>query len=162
VKGFGKVRWNGDFGNFFGNGFSKVADPQCGQVAAELKQFCILQAVTDAKTGQILLQNPKPGTRGTLGRQTLELPGNWSFDAAMSKTMRISETKSLVIRMDAINIFNHPVPNLAITNTPNNTPPAGLNINSTVPFGFIQDKGNSTVMGSEKFRQFKGVLRFNF
>ena len=76
--------------------------------------------------------------------------------------MRISETKSFVIRMDATNIFNHPLPNLAITNTPNNTPPAGLNINSTVPFGFIQDKGNSTVMGSEKFRQFKGVLRFNF
>jgi len=162
VKGFGNVRWNGDFGNFFGDTFSKVTDPQCGLVAADLKQFCTLQAVTDAKTGQILLQNPKPGTRGTLGRQTLELPGNWSFDAAMSKTMRISETKSLVIRMDATNIFNHPVPNLAITNTPNNTPPAGLNINSTVPFGFIQDKGNSTVMGSEKFRQFKGVLRFNF
>src|SRR5262249_61946278 len=50
VKGFGKVQWNGDFGNFFGDAFSKVADPQCGLVAAELKQFCTLQAVTDAKT----------------------------------------------------------------------------------------------------------------
>jgi hypothetical protein len=159
VKGFGKVKWNGDYGNFFGDALGKTADPQCGLVATELRQYCTLQAITDATTNQIVLQNPKPGTRGSLGRQTLELPGTWSFDAAISKTVRIKESKSIVIRMDATNIFNHPLPNLAIVN---NNPPAGLNINSTSPFGFIQDKGNSTVMNSEKFRQFKGVLRFNF
>ena len=142
-KGFGKVKWNGDFGNFFGASFSKVNDPQCEGVATELKQFCTLQAITGAN-GQILLQNPQPGKRGSLGRQTLELPGSWAFDAAMSKTMRISESKSVVIRMDATNVFNHPVPGNPV-----------LNINSTSPFGYIQDKGN-------QIRQFKGNLRFNF
>ena len=120
-----------------------------------MKQYCTLQAVADAKTGQVLLQNPKPGTRGTLGRQTLELPGQWNFDAALQKTVRVKEAKNIQVRVDALNVFNHPVPYLA-------APSDGLNINSARPFGFIQDKGNSTSVDSEKFRQFKATLRFNF
>ena len=154
-KGFGKVQWDGDYGNFFGSSFGKVADPQCGLVAADLKQYCTLQAITDARSGQILLQNPRPGTRGTLGRATLELPGSWNVDAAMSKTVRISETKSIQVRMDATNVFNHPMPYLAASSP-------GLNINSRSPFGFIQDKGSQANAGSEKYRQFKATLRFNF
>src|SRR5262249_12069242 len=74
-KGFGKVQWNGNFGSYLGSGFARVSDPQCAAVAAELRSFCTLQAVSDANSGQILLQNPKPGTRGSLGQQTMELPG---------------------------------------------------------------------------------------
>ena len=144
AKSFGGVQWNGDYGNYFGSDFRKVTDPQCGLAAAELRPYCTLQAVTDAASGQILLQNPKPGTRGTLGRQTMELPGDWRFGAAMSKTVRINETKSVQVRMDAINVFNHPVPGAP-----------DLNINSINPFGFIQAKGN-------QIRQFKGQLRLNF
>src|SRR5205807_8127734 len=110
-------------------------NPQCSAIAIELQADCTLQAVAGAKTGQILLKNPKPGTRGTLGRNTLELPGQWNFDAAMSRTVRITETKTLQVRFDATNVFNHPVPNLVIST---NNPPAGLNINSSVPFWFIQ------------------------
>jgi len=159
------VNWNGDFGNFFApNTYAKTADPQCAAVAAELRPYCTLQAVTDARSGQILLQNPQPGKRGTLGRQTLYLPGQWSFDAALSKRMRIAESKSLQFRVDATNILNHPLPNLALSNVNNNpyTTPPGLNINSDVPFGFIQDKGTPSVTGSEKFREFKAQLRFDF
>jgi hypothetical protein len=155
LKGFGKVQWSGDFGNFFGDRFAKVPDPQCAVVADNLRSLCTLQAITDATTGQILLQNPKPGTRGNLGRQTLELPGQWSFDASLSKTLRVLEGKSLQIRMDATNIFNHPVPYLAANSV-------GLNINSSNAFGFIQDKGSSTVANSEKFRQFKAQIKFLF
>lgn len=143
-KGFGKVEWSGDSGNFFGGQYGKVPDPQCGSIADNLKSLCTLQAITDVKSGQIVLQNPQPGKRGTLGRQTLELPGSWSFDAAMSKTIRVAESKSFVVRMDATNVFNHPVPNNPV-----------LNINNSSPFGLIQDKGN-------QFRQFKANLRFNF
>ena len=114
-------------------------------MAADLKQYCTLQAVTDAKTGQIVLQNPQPGKRGTLGRQTMSRPGQWSFDSAMGKTVRITESKSLQIRLDATNIFNHPLPN-----------DPSLIINSTAnPFGSIQDKGT-------QHRQFKGQIRFSF
>ena len=72
------------------------------------------------------------------------LPGQWSFDGAMSKRLRISESKSFQIRVDATNVMNHPVPNNP-----------SLDINSTNPFGFIQDKGNQR-------REFKGMLRFDF
>ncbi len=140
----GQVNWNGNFGSYFGSSFARVSDPQCAAVAAELKAYCTIQAVTDAKTGQILLQNPKPGTRGTLGRQAMELPGSWSFDAAMSKSIRIAESKTLQIRMDSTNVFNHPVPSNPI-----------FNINGTTPFGSIQDKGDQR-------RFFKGSVRLNF
>jgi len=143
-KGFGKVNWDGNFGSFFGSDFARVADPQCAGVATELKPYCTLQAITDSKSGQILLQNPKPGTKGTLGRQTMELPGSWTFDAAVSKTVKIAEAKNLQIRMDATNVFNHPVPANPI-----------LNINGNNPFGAIQEKGDQR-------RFFKASMRFNF
>jgi hypothetical protein len=144
-KGFGKVQWDGNFGNFFEPGsFAKVSDPQCGRVAAVLMDYCTLQAVTSAKTGEMLLQNPQPGKRGTLGRQTMELPGQWAFDAAISKTVRISESKSVQIRMDATNIFNHPVPGAP-----------SLSINGDTPFGYIQSKDNS-------HREFRSTVRFSF
>ena len=108
-----------------------------------MKQYCTLQAITNA-TGQTVLQNPRPGHRGTLGQQTMELPGNWNYDGSISKTIRINETKSLLVRMDAIDVFNHPTPSAP-----------DLNINSTNPFGFIQDKG-------AQIRQFKAQLRLTF
>src|SRR6185503_11037928 len=92
--------------------------------------LCTLQAIADAKTGQILLQNPKPGTRGTLGQNVIEGPGQWRFDAALRKEFKIGETKALQVRVDAVNVLNHPEPQ-----APN------LNINSTTnPFGAITSK----------------------
>src|SRR5207247_5937102 len=143
-KGFGQVQWNGNYGNFFGDRFISVPDPQCNGIADGLKSLCTLKAVADAKTGQILLQNPRPGKRGTLGRQTMELPGSWNFDAALSKTVKITESKNLQVRMDATNVFNHPVPSNPI-----------LNINGNTPFGSIQDKGDQR-------RFFKGSVRLTF
>ena len=61
------------------------------------------------------------------------------------RTEVIGDTaKTVQVRLDATNVFNHPVPN-----SPN------VNLNSTNPFGFIQDKGN-------QIRQFRGQLRLNF
>jgi hypothetical protein len=144
VKPFSDVQWTSDAGSYFGSRLSQTVDPQCGQLATELKPYCTLQAVTDAQTGQILLQNPLPGRRGTLGQKTLELPGAWAFDAAMSKSLRITEAKRLQFRVDATNVFNHP-----LLGTPN------FNMNSTTPFGSIQTKGTQR-------RQFKAQLRFDF
>jgi hypothetical protein len=144
AKPFGSVQWNGDSGNQFGSSFAQTPDPQCGQLAAELKPYCTLQAVTDAKTGQVLLQNPLPGHRGTLGQKTLELPGAWAFDSAISKSIRITESKTMQFRMDATNVFNHP-----LLGSPN------LSLNGTTPFGSIQTKGTQR-------RQFKAQLRLNF
>jgi len=143
-KPFSQLQWNGDAGSYFGSSFAQVADPQCAQVAVDLKPYCTLQAVTDAKTGQVLLQNPQPGNRGTLGQRTMELPGVWAFDTAMSKMVRVAESKTLQFRVDATNVLNHP--NMGNPN---------LDINSTTPFGSIQAKGTQR-------RQFKAQLRFTF
>src|SRR5262249_57233832 len=108
VKPFGNVQWNGDSGNMFGSQYKTIADPQCGQIATEIRPYCTLQALTDASSGQILLQNPTPGHRGTLGQKTVEMPGTWAYDGAMTKSIRLTESKRLQFRMDAINVLNHP------------------------------------------------------
>jgi hypothetical protein len=46
--------------------------------------------------------------------------------------------------------------------TSTTTGSVGLNINDPNPFGFIQDKGNPQAANSQMFRQFKGMVRFNF
>jgi hypothetical protein len=147
----GKVHWgepggSGQLsGGFFESGrYVTVDDPQCARLATSLQSLCDLQAIVDTRTGQIVLQNPQPGKRGTLGRQTIENPGSWDFDANISKTFRITESKSIQIRVDAQNILNHPVPG-------NPT----LNINGANPLGFIAEKGNA-------HREFQGQLRLSF
>jgi len=131
-------------GNYFGSGtYTKVTDPQCLAVASNLRNFCTLQAVADA-SGNVVLQNPQPGTRGSVGRQTVEYPGTWDFDANIRKSFRISESKSLQIRFDATNILNHP--------TPSNPT---LNINATNSFGYIADKNTD-------HRQFQAQIRLGF
>src|SRR5262249_5893142 len=104
----GSVQWGdpGPSGTLVGGYFhrgvlDKVEDPQCKQVAASLHNFCTLRAVTRADTGEILLQNPLPGHRGTVGRQSIELPGRWVLDASMGKTFQFAESRSLQVRFDA-------------------------------------------------------------
>jgi len=96
-----------------------------------------------------VLQNPKPGTQGNLGQMTFEMPGSYRFDANLSKTFRISETKSLQFRMDAVNVLNHPNP----------LPAAGatISMNSTSggDFGYLTNPKTGT-------RAFQGQLRFTF
>jgi hypothetical protein len=57
--------------------YKLVRDPQCAAIAATLQNSCTLNAVADVTTNQILLQHPKPGTRGTLGQRVVEGPGRW-------------------------------------------------------------------------------------
>ena len=94
--GLGKVRWDGTNnaagnahgGTYFGNPspFVTVRDPQCDVTnRADTMGFnlfangsCTLNAIADAQTGQVLLRNPAPGTRGNLGQNTIELPSSWT------------------------------------------------------------------------------------
>jgi hypothetical protein len=62
----------------------------------------------------------------------------------MSKSVRIAEGKTMSIRMDSTNVFNHPTPSTPV-----------LNMNSALPFGSIQDKGAQR-------RFFKASVRLNF
>jgi hypothetical protein len=150
----GKVTWNGNFGSYFGSSFGRASDPQCAAVAAELKSLCTLQAVTNVQTGQVVLQNPKPGSRGSLGLASMGLPGLWSFDASLGKSIHIAESKTLQIRMYWTDVLNHPnVGNCSATVAPLCTPV--FNMNGTTPFGSIQEKGAQR-------RFFKGSVRLTF
>ena len=153
----GQVFWNdGETnGNYFGGKYHKVKDPQCLTIAPSLQNACTLSAVAD-QNENIILQNPRPGTRGTLGQNVIELAGLWTFDTSLAKRIKISETKRLQFRLDAANVFNHPQtanpPATGGTAIPGN---ADLSINSTgATFGNISTKtGNRT---------FQAQLRLEF
>lgn len=121
-------------------GFGKFRVPL---TAGSVTTFCTLLAVQDS-SGKIVLQNPQPGSRGNIGRQTIENPGTWDFDANVRKTFQFGETKSLQIRIDATNILNHPLPSNP-----------SFNLNATNAFGYIADK-------TDAHRQFQAQLRFGF
>jgi hypothetical protein len=163
-------------GRLFDNGdlFVKVDDPTCSNVtnlqnlnglapapgaAATLR--CTLDALamvvpagtpdsfvhTDGRTVQIVLQHPKPGTKGNLGANTIRGLGNWRFDANLGKTFRITESKSLQLKFDAQNVLNHPQPG-GTGNGPN------LSITGGANFGSVTGKTGGRVM--------QGQLRLTF
>jgi hypothetical protein len=147
----GKVNFpaNSNSGNYWmGGNLVRVSDPQCATVTSvnTLSSACTLNAIADATTGQILLQNAPPGRRGTLGMNSLQGPGRWRFDANLAKSFRVSETKALQFRLDATNVFNHPEPDTPV-----------LDINNA-DFGLITGVNAK----SQLRRQFQAQLRFTF
>ena len=128
----GTARWDGENnrGTYFGdpNPYISVEDPQCaisqGWGAGTAPVDCNLRAVarevtpgtpgavtlSDGRTVQYLLVNPAPGKQGNLGLTTIEGLGIIRFDANLSKTFRITESKSIQLRIDATNVLNHPTP----------------------------------------------------
>jgi hypothetical protein len=142
--GKGKVQWEDGqtAGNYFGNAYRKVTDPQCSAIAVSLRSICTLSAIADS-SGAVVLQNRLPGTRGNLGQYVIEQPGAWTVDASLGKKFRISESKAFTLRMDATNAFNHPQPA-----NPN------LDINSGL-FGNIATKMDTV-------RTFQAQMRIDF
>ncbi|HLH31698.1 MAG TPA: hypothetical protein VKY31_10885, partial [Terriglobia bacterium] len=126
--------------------FTTVKDPQCSTITASLQALCTLNAIADAKTGQTLLQNAQPGTYPSMGIGSIIGPGRWRFDANLAKQIKISETKSVLFRLDAADVLNHPEPG---TMSLNLTGAAASN------FGLISGK-------SALHRQLQAQLRFTF
>jgi len=54
-----------------------------------------------------MFSQPAAGTLGGLQGNLLSGPWVWTMDAKISKVARITETKTVELRMDAINVFNH-------------------------------------------------------
>jgi hypothetical protein len=65
---------------------------------------------TDA-SGNIVLQNPAPGKTGNTATNLpgLRGPGILGLDMALSKRVKIGESKTFTIRADAINMLNRPI-----------------------------------------------------
>jgi len=149
-------------GNFFTDSnnqplYTEVPDPQClnpNIVAPSLTSSCSLNALRNS-AGQVVLQHPLPGNRGTFGRNRLEGLGTWTADMAIQKRVQISETKSFTVRVDATNVFNHPtpaIPNVGFTQATGGAPDVSLVNNN--PFGVFTDK-----LGRRQF-QLKARLDF--
>jgi len=159
----GSVEWDGQNGSYFREDYDTYVDPQCAGVTTRdnLQTNCTLRGLalvvpegtpgsiplSAGKFGIPLLENPAPGQQGNLGATTLSTFGRWTMDASISKAFQIDESKSVQLRIDAKNIFNHPTP----------TDPTGLaNQGSSFNdnFGQITNKTGS--------REFQARLRVNF
>jgi hypothetical protein len=147
-------------GNYFNDYFKSVTDPQCLSITNTdtLQSACTgLFALTDPDNN-IILQNPYPGMRGNFGQNRLYGPPTWNVDMAMSKSINIHETKSVQIRVDATNVFNHAQPSQTVGAASTriyfaNLPALSINGNTT-PLGYLGTKvGN---------RAFQAKIRFNF
>ena len=64
-------------------------------------------AIQDA-SGKLILMNPALGAIGNMGLLWFEGPGSIGLDADIIKRVRITETKEFELRVDAINVLNHP------------------------------------------------------
>jgi hypothetical protein len=122
----GEVNWTGQNGSFFADQYATYTDPQCASVttADNLQASCTLRALaivvpqgtpdsillSNGTYGIPVLENPKPGTQGNLGAATMYGAPRWRLDGNLSKTFQVTESKSLQLRVDATNIFNHPTP----------------------------------------------------
>jgi len=171
----GNLQWNpaGNNGFFYGKDkFLTVADQQCapGGVTDHVDSmgfnllnsgFCTLQSIaaenSDGSRGSVIFQNPFPGHRGNMPFG-LNAPGQYRFDANLSKRFKLNETKSLNFRVDALNVFNHPGPG-----DPQPRTAGGQSINTPgIIFGQIPDKGVLGSGANPQMRYLTAQLRLDF
>lgn len=99
-------------GNYFANELTLVTDPQVNNVTTKdsLRTYATALYAARDSAGNIVLQNPEPGMRPNFGQNRLYGPGTWNLDLALGKMVKIDETKTMQVRVDVTNIFNHPQP----------------------------------------------------
>jgi len=159
---------NAGWGNIIQNSLKFVDDPQKADKRAGfghvttvdgLNDQCTLFAAADAN-GNIILQNPLPGTRGNFGFNRIYGLGSWNTDMALSKAVKITEGKSIQVRVDVTNIFNHPTPGGSATAT---TPGAVTYYSSNPSLNLA---GSGTYIGDLQAkvgqRSFQARIRFDF
>ena len=103
-------------------------------------------------SGQAILVNPSPGTTGNTAFNLpgLRGPGLMGFNASASKIFRITESKSITLRADAVNLLNTPQWGYS-SNPGSGTLGITTNINSPL-FGRITDaSGNRMITFYARF-----------
>jgi hypothetical protein len=119
-KNSGKITKLSNGVNYF-PGIQQITDPARTNVSAlnALQGSFSNKAITDAQ-GRILLVNPEPGQIGNMGLKWIEGPGTIGLDLNLIKRVRITETKEFELRVDSVNVLNHPnfgAPDLSINST---------------------------------------------
>jgi hypothetical protein len=106
----------------FLDGYTRVAEPSLNYFGSNpdaLQAHFDNWQIVDA-SGNVVLTNPQPGTTGNLAYNWLTGPGGLGLDAALQKSVQITEGTNFTLRMDAINLLNTPRwgnPNLDINNS---------------------------------------------
>jgi hypothetical protein len=133
-KNIGKVSKLSNGVTYF-PGLLQITDPGVGGVSAlnGLSGSFSNKAITDSQ-GNVVLLNPAPGEVGNLGLRWVEGPALLGLDMNLIKHFRITETRDFEIRVDSVNLLNHPNFGNPVTN-----------INSTT-FGRI-----TTATGNRRF-----------
>ncbi|MBI2149679.1 MAG: hypothetical protein HYU27_03625 [Acidobacteria bacterium] len=118
--GLGNVRRGDGFVEFFeGLSARRGPTPDFGGNTTVAGRFSNNVVVDSA--GNIILQNPQPGTAGNLGLALsgVEGPSRLGLDMALQKRTRLTEGTTFTIRADAVNVLNRPIwnsPNTDINN----------------------------------------------
>jgi len=91
------------------DGWKQVADPGKLKLTTlqGLQSNNSNMAIQDAQ-GNLILVNPAVGTIGNMGPLWFQGPGSIGLDADIIKRVRIAESKEFELRVDAINVLNHP------------------------------------------------------
>jgi len=133
-------------------GLTAVPDPTTAAVTSlqglngALVNKAICPGANGVCTGPVVLVNPAPGQVGNLGLRWIEGPAFLGFDVNLIKRIRIGETKEFQLRVDTVNVLNHP--NFGYSNdrlTQGNPTRIDLNIDSST-FGRI-----TSATGSRRF-----------
>jgi hypothetical protein len=90
-------------------GLQRVDDPSRSTVTSSdsLNTAYTRFAITDS-SGNILLRHAAYGEIGNMGQNWIEGPGSIGLDMNLLKRFRIDETKTFTLRLDAVNVLNHP------------------------------------------------------
>jgi hypothetical protein len=176
----GHVAWKpgARYGNYWNFAYVAGKDPQCANVTSQqgLANYCYLKAMYQdsnfnglVDAGEpVVFQNPAPATRGNFDPWSLTAPLVWNTDMALTKMVRIAEGKSFQLRIDATNVFNHPLPSngtygssgsrtVAPTDMSGNYSLMNLgasNNSNNRPMGFLDSKVGA--------RTFQAKIRFDF
>jgi hypothetical protein len=152
-------------GVFYFNGYSTIPDPAFAAAAPNcvasgscnnLNLGLSNRALVDPN-GNVVMTNPLGGTKGNLQQNSVRGPGALYFDMNMVKRVKVAESKSLELRVDLVNVLNHP--NFS---DPATTPVNNMSIESTT-FGSITSlRSGLNTGGNGGMRSFILNTRFNF
>jgi len=149
--GGGKISETANGVTYF-DGWTTIPDPNPQISSLDGLTSGFSNRVLQDPSGNIVLVNAQPGQAGNLGAMTVRGPGRFDFDANIVKRIRIDESKTVEMRVDVVNVMNHP-------NFSNPT----LSINSTGTFGRITSLASGqNIGGNGGMRSFIMNLRFNF
>jgi hypothetical protein len=103
------------------SGLTQVTDPSVKNLPSNLQSLSTLYAIQGAN-GQLLLENPVPGSLGALSASSYRGLGTFTLNMQLSKAVTLSKEHNITLRVraDAINLLNRPIwgtPNLNIDST---------------------------------------------